>query len=329
MDDHRLTVGYWLSSEEHSPGDLMESAVAAEESGFTAAIISDHYHPWVPEQGNSPFVWAVLGGIARTTQRLRVGTGVTAPILRMHPAVVAHAAATVAAMMPGRFFLGVGTGERLNEHVTGARWPTTPERREMLAEAIELIRQLFTGDEVDRRGRYFRVEHAQMYTLPPQPPPIVVAASGRRSAELAGRVGDGMIGVAPDAHIVDAFEAAGGRGKPRMGQLHVCWAETEEEARKTALHWWPNVGIRGGAWNELARPKDFAALSALVDEETVSSTVVTGPDPHRHLDAIARFAAAGFSEVYVHQIGPRQQDFLRFYADEVLPRLSTARQESS
>jgi G6PDH family F420-dependent oxidoreductase len=234
-----------------------------------------------PGQGNSPFVWAVLGGIAQATRALRVGTGVPAPILRLHPAVVAHAAASVAAMMPRRFFLGVGTGERLNEHVIGGRWPTAPERREMLAEAVEVIRRLFTDEEVNQRGRHFRVEHAQLYTLPPQPPPILLAVAGRRSAQLAARICDGMIGITAEAGLVDAFEAAGGRGKPQIGQLHMCWADSEEAARKTALQWWPNGAIGGGAVTELARPTDFAELAALVNEQTIARTVVVGPDPRR------------------------------------------------
>lgn len=323
MAEPALTVGYWLSSEEHDPHTLIDNAARAEQAGFASAVISDHYHPWVPEQGHSPFVWSVLGGIARQTSQLVVGTGVTAPILRMHPAIVAHAAATVAAMMPERFWLGVGAGERLNEHVTGQRWPTSPERRAMLGEAVEVIRRLFTGEEVNHRGTYFRVEHAQVYDVPSQPPPVLVAAGGRRSATLAGQVGDGLIGVLPDHRLVEAFEAAGGAGRPRVAQLRVCWAESEEQARKTASRWWPHGALPGRVLTELSRPTDFAALSGLSDEQAVAATMVLGPDPQLHLDAVARFAAAGFNQICVHQVGPAQQQFLDFYASQVLPQLVT------
>ncbi|MDQ3946768.1 MAG: TIGR03557 family F420-dependent LLM class oxidoreductase, partial [Actinomycetota bacterium] len=226
----RLELGYWLSSEERSPAQLVADAAAAEAAGFRSAMISDHFHPWVRAQGQSPFVWAVLGGIAQATGRLRVGTGVAAPILRMHPVVTAHAAATAAVMLPGRFFLGLGTGERLNEHVTGGRWPGATERRAMLEEAVGIIRALFDGENVNHRGEHFQVENARLFTRPELPPPILLAAGGRRSAELAGRVADGMIAVTPDQRTVEAFEAAGGAGKPRLGQVHVCWAEDETEA---------------------------------------------------------------------------------------------------
>lgn len=312
-------VGYWLSSEEHGPRVLVDQAVAAEAAGFTTAMISDHFHPWVRAQGQSPFVWAVIGGIAAATRRLRVGTGVTAPIIRLHPAVVAHAAATAAVMLEGRFFLGLGTGERLSEHVTGQRWPGATERRDMLEEAVEVIRRLFTGDNVNHHGAYYRVENAQLFTRPAVPPPIILAAGGRRSATLAGRVGDGLIGVAPDARAIEAFEAAGGRGKPRLGQLHVCWAESEAEARRVAAQWWPNAGVQGAALTDLARPTDFEKITASLPEEALVAGVVCGPDPERHVEAIARYAAAGFSAVYVHQVGPDQEGFLRFYTNKVLP----------
>src|SRR4051794_39719894 len=220
----RLEIGYWLSSEEHAPKALVHHAVLAEEAGFASAMISDHFHPWVRTQGQSPFVWTVLGAIATATSQLRVGTGVTAPIVRMHPAIVAHAAATAAVMFDGRFFLGLGTGERLSEHVTGERWPGATERRVMLAEAVDVIRALFSGRNVNHRGDYFRVENAQLFTRPLTSPPVMLAVGGAKSAALAGQIGDGMIAVAPTGAAVEAFEAAGGVGKPKLGQLHVCWA---------------------------------------------------------------------------------------------------------
>jgi coenzyme F420-dependent glucose-6-phosphate dehydrogenase len=238
-------IGYALSSEEHSPNDLVGFAVLAEEAGFGYALISDHFHPWVDAQGESPFVWGVVGGIARATERLRLGTGVTCPTMRIHPAIVAHAAATSAAMMPGRFFLGVGTGENLNEHILGSHWPAPDERLEMLEEAVEVIRLLWEGGYQTNRGKHYTVENARLYTLPDEPPEIYVAASQPLAAELAGRIGDALVTVAPDKEIAERFDSFGGAGKPKLGQAHVCWAKTEVEARRTAHEIWPNGGLQG------------------------------------------------------------------------------------
>lgn len=318
----RLEVGYWLSSEEHPPARLVENAVRAEEVGFPSAVISDHFHPWTPRQGESSFVWGVLGAIARATERLRVGTGVTAPIIRTHPVVIAQAAATAAALMPGRFFLGVGAGERLNEHVVGQGWPRIDVRQEILEEAIEVIRRLWEGENTTHRGTHFTVEDARIYSRPDEPPPIMVAGSGKLSSQLAGRIGDGFIGVAPSAANIEAFEGAGGEGKPRIGQVHVCWAGDESTARRVAREWWPNGALPGPLLQELSRPEQFEAAAELVAEDDVAEAVVCGPDPERHLAAIAEFASAGFDHVYVHQVGPDQEGFFGFYEREILPRLS-------
>ena len=221
-------IGYAMSSEEHPPNDLVRHARRAEEVGFTYALISDHFHPWVDAQGQSPFVWGVIGGIAEATERLRLGTGVTCPMIRTHPAIIAHAAATAGSMMEGRFFLGVGSGENLNEHILGDHWPAPDERLEMLEEAIEVIRLLWQGGYQTHRGKHYTVENARLYTLPDEPPEIMVAASKPLAAELAGRLGDGFIGTAPEAEIVEKFESAGGAGKPKFGQVACCWAETIE-----------------------------------------------------------------------------------------------------
>jgi len=320
--DGGLRLGYWLSSEEHGPAALVSNAQRAEQVGFETAIISDHFHPWTRTQGEAPFVWSVLGAIATATRKLRVGTGVTAPLIRMHPVVVAHAAATTAVQFAGRFFLGLGTGERLNEHVTGARWPGTGERRAMLAEAVGVIRELLDGGNVNHRGEFFTVENAQLFTTPQVAPEVYLAASGLKSAQLAGELGDGMIGVSSSPRTVEAFEAAGGKGKPRLAQLHVCWADDETAARRTARAWWPNGALTGSALTDLARPKDFEQALAHVREDDVAGTVVCGPDPQRHLEAIARFAAAGYTEVYLHQVGPDQAGFLRFCQSELLPQFT-------
>lgn len=324
MAEPRLRLGYWLSAEEHAPADLVRNASRAEEVGFDTAGISDHFHPWVPEQGQSAFVWGVIGAISQVTSGLTITTGVTAPIIRMHPAIVAQAAATAAALLPGRFRLGVGTGERLNEHITGAPWPRPDLRREMLEEAVAVIRMLWSGDSVDHYGKHFTVEKAQLFTLPDQPPPILVAGSSTKSATMAGRIGDGFFGVIPSTSHVDAFEGAGGRGKPRVAQIHVCWAPTRDDALTTAHRWWPNAALKGSALTELPHPSDFSQVLKLARPDDVAASVVLGPDPQVHLDAIASFAKAGFNEVHVHQIGPDQEGFFSFYGKEVLPELGTA-----
>ena len=315
-----MTLGYALSSEEHRPLDLVRSAARAEEAGFEFALISDHFHPWIDRQGESAFVWSVLGGIATTTERLVLGTGVTCPLLRIHPAIVAHAAATAAAMLPGRFFLGVGTGENLNEHVLGQRWPSTQIRREMLEEAIEVMRLLWQGDLASHRGRHYTVENARIYTLPDEPIDVMVAAGGKEAAELAGRIGDGLIGTAPETMVLQAFDDAGGEGKPRYAQMTVCWAEREEQARRTAFEHWPNAALEGPLGQELPLPSHFEAAAAMVTEEEVARMVVCGPDPEAYARRIDQYVDAGYTHVYLHQVGPDQQGFLRFCASELLPR---------
>lgn len=312
-----VQLGYSLSSEEHRPADLIGYASRAEQVGFEFAVISDHFHPWVDRQGQSPFVWAVIGGIAQATQRLALGTGVTCPTVRVHPAVVAQAAATAADLLPGRFFLGVGSGENLNEHITGARWPPVDVRLDMLEEAVHVIRLLWEGKLTDHVGSHFTVENARIYTLPDELPPIHVAAGGTKSARLAGRIGDGMIGTAPKKETVDAFDRAGGARKPRYAQMAVCWAEDEASARKTALEWWPNLAIPGQLSQELPLPSHFEQAAKLVREEDMDM-IPLGPDPDRHRQAIQSYVDAGYDHVYVHQIGPDQEGFFRFYEREIL-----------
>jgi len=315
-----MELGYALSSEEHGPRELVQHARAAEETGFTFALISDHFHPWVDAQGQSPFVWSVIGGIAEATENLRLGTGVTCPTIRIHPAIIAHAAATSAAMMPGRFFLGLGAGENLNEHVVGEGWPAPDERLAMLAEAIEVIRLLWQGGYQTHRGEYFEVEQARLYTLPDEPPPIAVAAAKPRAAELAGSDGDAFIGVAPDEELIEKYEQAGGDG-PRYGQVTVCWAEDETEARRTAREVWPNAGLGGDLSYELPLPLHFEQATENVGEDEVAESVICGPDPEPHLEAIREYEQAGYDHVYVHQVGPDQQGFFDFYRREILPKL--------
>lgn len=317
-----MELGYSLSSEEHPPDALVRSAAAAEEAGFTYALISDHIHPWIDRQGQSGFVWSVIGAIAQATDGLRLGTGVTCPLIRTHPAIIAHAAATCAALMPGRFFLGIGTGENLNEHVLGDRWPAPDERLEMLEDAIALMRELWEGETTTIRGRHYTVENLRIYSLPDEPPDIAVAAAQPRAAKLAGRLGDALISTSPDEEVVQTFEEAGGAGKPRYGQLHVCVASSEQEARRTAHELWPNAGIQGALMQGLPLPEHFEQAVAVVREEDVAETVVCEQDAGVHLDKIKEYAEAGFSHVYVHQVGPDQRRFFELYEREVLPELS-------
>jgi coenzyme F420-dependent glucose-6-phosphate dehydrogenase len=279
----------------------------------------------VDKQGNSPFVWAVLGGIAEATERIRIGTGVTCPTTRVHPAIVAHAAASIAAMMPGRFFLGLGSGENLNEHILGNRWPETNVRQEMLVEAIEVIRMLWEGGLRSHHGKHYTVENARLYTLPEDPPPMIVAAAGPQATEMAAKIGDGLFGLIPDPDVIEQFEQAGGRGKPKYGQLHVCWAASEAEAKATALEWWPNAAVSGNLNWELPLPSHFEDASEWADQDAVAESVVCGPDPERHVERIMQFVEAGYDHVYFHQVGPDQEGFIRFAEAELLPRLEGAR----
>jgi coenzyme F420-dependent glucose-6-phosphate dehydrogenase len=319
-----VRLGFSLSSEEHDAMSLVEHARAAERAGFEFAMLSDHFHPWTPQQGESPFAWSVLGAIAQATDRLVLGTGVTCPLIRIHPAIVAQAAATVASLAPGRFVLGVGTGEALNEHVTGARWPSASERRDMLEEAIGVIRELWRGELTDHHGRYFQVIDAQLFSLPDEPPPIIVATAGSKSAELAGRLGDGMIGTAPSSDTIRAFADAGGEGKPRYGQVTVCWAQDEQSAIETAMTWWPIAAIEGELSQELPLPRQFADAGKIVREDDIVGAIACGPDADRHAERIQSYIDAGYDHVYVHQVGPDQAGFLRFAERELLPRFGSS-----
>ena len=314
-------IGYTLSSEEHPPNDLVENAVRAEDVGFDFASISDHFHPWVSQQGNSPFVWSVLGAIAGATEDLEVGVGVTCPTIRMHPAIHAHAVATVAKMFEGRFTFGVGTGENLNEHVLGDRWPEHEVRLEMLEEAMELMDELWEGKNTSHHGKHYTVENARLYTVPEEKPPVVVSAFGPRTAKMAAEYGDGLWTVGIKEDVLEAYEDAGGEG-PTYAQLDVCYAETEEEAVDTVYEHWPNTALPGELSQELPTPAHFEQAVQAVDREDIAEgPTVTSPDPDAHLESIEGAIDVGFDHVYVHQIGPDQSSFFEFYEEEILPAL--------
>jgi coenzyme F420-dependent glucose-6-phosphate dehydrogenase len=301
---------------------LVKNAAAAEEIGFSFALASDHLLPWVPAQGQAPFVWAVLGAAAHATSRMMLGTGVSSPIHRIHPVVLAQAAATVAAMAPGRFVLGLGEGERINEHVTGEPWPRPGVRRRMVAEAVQIIRPLLAGEAVNHEGEFFTVEHAQLYTRPASPPQIWLAIAGPRTARLAAEQFDGMIGLAPQAAQVQAFEACGGMGKPVVGQLHLCLADSVAVAVATTRKWWAHQALPGALLPELSRPQHFAAAVELLHDSDLQDAIVCCNSPKAVIDAIAAFAGAGFTHVALHQVGPDQQRLFDMARDELLPAFS-------
>ena len=317
-------IGIFLSSEEHGPTDLVRFAGMAEEAGFTRAWISDHYHPWTDAQGHSPFVWSVIGGIASTTS-LTVTTAVTCPTVRIHPAVLAQAAATAAAMLPGgRFRFGVGSGENLNEHILGGPWPPTDIRLEMLEEAVALMRELWKGEAVTWRGKHYTVDNARIYTLPegdgPSAIPVPVSGFGPKAVELAARIGDGFVSTAPNKEHVDLYRSRGGKGPAQAG-MKVCWGPDEEACKKLAHSLWPNSGVSGELSQELPMPAHFEQASAKVTPDDVAEAITCGPDPEKHAAAIREYLEAGFDEVYVSQVGPDQQGWIDFFVREVRPKL--------
>jgi coenzyme F420-dependent glucose-6-phosphate dehydrogenase len=316
-----MELGYALSSEEHAPAELVRSARSAEQAGFGFGLISDHIHPWVDAQGHSGFVWSVLGSIAQATSEFRIGTGVTCPTIRIHPAIIAHAAATVACLMPGRFFLGVGTGENLNEHVLGAKWPAPDERLELLEEAVEVMRLLWQGDYQTHRGKHYTVENLRIFDLPDEPIEVAVAAMQPKAAELAGRIGDSLINVAPTEKIIEQFEESGGKGKPKYGQITVCYAKSKDAAKKTAFEVWPNALVEGSASQELPLPSDFEQLVEGRDADELEGTLTLGPDVDEYLEQIKEYDKAGYTHVYFHQVGPDQEAFLEFAQNELLPKI--------
>ncbi|MFC7219477.1 TIGR03557 family F420-dependent LLM class oxidoreductase [Streptomyces polyrhachis] len=310
------TFGYFLSSEEHPPNALVEQAALAEQAGFESLWISDHYHPWLDSQGEASFVWAVIGALTRVCE-LPITTAVTCPTVRIHPAIIAQAAATAQILAKGRFRLGVGSGENLNEHILGDDWPAAQERLDMLEEAVGVIRELFTGELVTHHGEYYTVETAKLYSLPDELPPIYVSGLGHKSAALAGRIGEGYISTMPDAALVERFRATGGAGKPTQAGLKVCWGPDEAAARELAYDLWRNEVIPGQSPRLLPLPVHFEEVSRMVRPEDIKNAC--GPDPQQHIDAIKRYLDAGFDEIHIAQIGPDQKGFFDFYEREVLP----------
>ena len=320
-----MRIGYFLSCEEYAPADLLQQARLAEQAGFESLWISDHFHPWNDVQGNSPFVWSMIGAISQVCS-LPITTAVTCPTVRLHPAVTAQAAATSAVLTGGRFALGVGSGEALNEHVTGARWPDTTVRLDMLEEAVAVMRRLWAGGYVDHHGTHYTVENARLYTLPDRPPPVYVSGFGPKAAALAGRIGDGYVTVAPDPDMIRAFRDNGGAGKPVHTGYKVCWARDDASAVATAHRTWPNEALPGELAQVLPSPAHFQQAGSLVTPHQIAEAIACGPDVDRHVQAFTPFLEAGADTVHISQIGAREdtssaEGFFAFYADEVLPRL--------
>ncbi len=314
-----MRLGFFLSCEEYDPRELVEQARAAEDAGFHALWISDHYHPWNHEQGQSPFVWSVIGALAGAGVSLPITTAVTCPTVRVHPAVVAQAAATSAVLLEGRFALGVGTGEALNEHILGDAWPEADERLEMLEEAIEVMRSLWTGETVSHRGRHYRLEHAKLFTVPEEPPAVLVSGFGPKAVDLAVRAGDGFVTTSPDEESIARFKDGAG-GKRVQAGAKVCFGPDAAEAAATAHRIWPNDGLPGELAQILPTPEHFEQAAELVTAEMLAQTLPCGPDLDAHVESLSEYAAAGVDELFVQQIGGNHDEFFAAYARHVLPR---------
>ncbi len=326
-----MQVGYKLMTEGFSPTQIVAQTRLAEQAGFDFVEMSDHYHPWLDSQGHSGFTWSMLGAMAASTDRIGLVTGVTCPFFRYHPAIIAQAAATLEAMYPGRFWLGLGAGEALNEHITGEYWPEAPTRLERLAESIEVIQKLLNGKVTKYSGKHIRLESAKLYTLPPTPPPIYVATAGPIQSERTGRTCDGIITVGAGdekiKNLMDRFEkGAREAGKdpstmPRLIQLHVSWADTQKEAEQNAINEWPNGGMPFPK-GDIRNPEDFEAMAKFVRIENFKNRVLISPDLEEHRAHIQHFIDLGFTEVYVHNVGRNQEAFLEAYGKQVVPQLN-------
>jgi G6PDH family F420-dependent oxidoreductase len=314
-----MKIGYFLSCEEYGPAELLEQAKAAEQAGFEGLWISDHYHPWNNEQRHSPFVWGMIGALSQVCS-LPITTAVTCPTMRIHPAVIAQAAATAGELLGGRFVFGVGTGEALNEHILGDPWPTADRRLEMLEEAVALIRELWRGEVVSWEGKHYRVDHARIYDVPESPPEIYVSGFGPKAIDLAAKIGDGYLNTAPDADMVRRFKDASG-GKPAHAGAKVAFAPTADEGWEHAHRLWSNSGLPGELAQVLPDPEHFEQASELVTLESTQERVVAGSDPQAHLDQIVEYRDAGYDALYVANMGPHYQGMIEFYGEQVLPAM--------
>jgi G6PDH family F420-dependent oxidoreductase len=314
--------GYTMMCEQSRPDMLVQDIQRAEAAGFDFSVISDHYFPWLESQGHSGYAWSILGAAAQATERIPLMTYVTCPILRYHPAVVAQKAATMQILSGGRFRLGLGSGENLNEHVVGRRWPAVGERHEMFAEAVEIIARLLDGEHVNHRGTHYAVESAHLYDLPDEPPAIGIAVSGEDSCRLAGRYGELMIATEPKDELVELFEAAGGAGKPKVGQIAVAYDEDRDAAVQRAHDQFRWFGLGWPVNTDLPAPSAFESATQFVRPEDVAEQLPCGSDVEEFVEKIRPFIDAGFTEVALVQIGgDRQEQFCDWAERELLPAL--------
>lgn len=313
-----VEIGHKLISGLHGPTDLVEYAQLTERSEFAFAAVSNHYHPWIPEQGESPMVWNVLGGIAQATDDLAVLTAVTCPTTRVHPAIIAQPTAITAAMFDGRFDFGVGTGENLSEHLLGDRCPEHRVRLGMLAEAIEVIEALWTGETISHHDEHYTVENTRLFTLPDELPEIIVAADVTKTARKAGELAGGLMAVTPDEELVDRFREANEDG-PVYGEATVCWADNEADAVDTAHRLWRQTTLPGALIWDMPTPAHFAQATESVPREAVADSMPCGPDPDEHIGMIQAYEDVGFEKLAVHQVRDDQSEFVEFYQTEVLP----------
>ena len=312
-----VSLGYKLMSEEHNPTALVRNAVRAERAGFEFAAISDHFSPWLEEQGHSPFAWSVLGAIANATSAIGLMTAVTCPTMRYHPAIIAQAATTMALLSNNRFTLGLGSGERLNEHVIGEGWPGIHERHERLSEAVDMIKGLLSGDLYHFEGKHFRLDHARLFDRPERPPSLALAAGGPEAARLAGRKDAALVTTQPSAELVEEYGFGGGGGA-RYAEVALCYAAEEDEARRIA-HRYFRWSMTGGM-AELPYTDHFAAASRHVSPEMVAELVSCGPAIESHLQSIDKYVQAGYDRLILLQIGPEQEGFFNFFERELAPR---------
>jgi G6PDH family F420-dependent oxidoreductase len=313
-----MRIGYSLSAEQFTPAELLDQARRARDSGFEALAISDHFHPWNDAQGNSPFVWAMIGALAQVAPDLSISTMVTCPTIRINPVILAQAAATASVLLEGRFIFGVGTGENLNEHVWGAPWPPAKERIDRLREAVELMRLLWTGDNIDFEGKYYRAVNARIYTLPDEPPPVYISGLAPLSTELAAQIGDGLVTFAPE--MLDHYRSCNGTGVTQTA-LKVAFDEDEARAIGMVHRMWA-VELNPGQLNrELAQPRHIESAASLITPEMAAAEFTCGADPDRHVVAIQKRIDQGFDEVFVQQVGDDMDGFFDTYRMKVLPSL--------
>ncbi|MEG3634375.1 TIGR03557 family F420-dependent LLM class oxidoreductase [Micromonospora palythoicola] len=315
-----MRIGYKLSSEGFGPNEIIRQAVRAEQVGFDFVEMSDHFHPWLDSQGHSSFTWTVLGAIAARTDRIELATGVTCPSVRYHPAIIAQAAATLALVSDNRFTLGVGAGERLNEHIVGQGFPGARGRHERLREALEIIRLLWSGGYHSYEGRHLQLDDARVFDLPEEPPVIAVAASGEVSATIAAELGDGLFATEPEADLVRTYQRLGGQG-PRYAEVPLAWAPDEAQAVRAAWQTsrWAVTGWK--VMSELPNPVNFDAASRTVTEDDIRQQFAVGPDPDVHVEAVRTYVDAGFDHVVLQNAGPDPDGFLDFFQDTLAVRL--------